>query len=62
MVRIEFHDHEVPIFRQLVDAGLKDLHTEIHHTDDRQYKAELKDRRVVLQRILDALSESSVVH
>jgi hypothetical protein len=61
MVHIEFHDHEVPIFRQLVDAGLKDLRTEIHHTDDRQYKAELKDRRAALQRILDALSERSAV-
>jgi hypothetical protein len=60
-VHIELHDHEVPIFRQLLDAELKDLHTEIHHTDDRQYKAELKDKQAALQRILGALSERPVV-
>jgi len=59
MLQVELQDHEVPILQQLLDAELSDLHTEIHHTDNRQYKEELKEKQAALTRILGALSPRS---
>lgn len=60
MVQVEFHDHEVIVLQQILDAELEGLHTEIHHTDDRQYKDELKEKLATLERIRGALARTTV--
>jgi len=56
MAQVELHDHEVSVLQQILASELEDLHKEIHHTDDRQYKTELKDKLAALERIRDALA------
>ncbi len=58
MVRVELHDHEVPVLQQLLDVELEDLHKEIHHTDNRHYKDELKEKQAALERIREALART----
>lgn len=56
MVRIELSETEASILGEFLAAELKELHTEIHHTDDRHYKEKLKEKQALLQRLLAAVS------
>ena len=58
MVQIELHDHDVSVLQQILDVELEDLHKEIHHTDDHEYRGELKDKQATLERIREALSRT----
>jgi len=60
MVQVELQDREVSVLQQIIDNALEDLHTEIHHTDDHQYKEELRVRQAALERIKDALTHAVV--
>jgi len=60
MAQVELQDREVSVLQQVIDDELEDLHTEIHHTDDHQYKEELKVKQAALERIKDALTHATV--
>lgn len=60
MAQVELQDHEVSVLQQVIEDELEDLHTEIHHTDDHQYKEDLKDKQAALERIKDALAHAAV--
>jgi len=48
-------DDEITVVRDVIQNYLSDLHTEISHTDDRDFKAALKRRQDLLQGILQKL-------
>ena len=60
MAQVELQDREVSVLQQVIDDELEDLHKEIHHTDDHQYKEELKVKQAALERIKDALTHAVV--
>jgi len=59
MTQVELQDHEVSVLQEILDVELEDLHKEIHHTDDRQYRVELKDKQATLERIREALTRTA---
>jgi len=59
MTQVELQDHEVSVLQEILDVELEDLHKEIHHTDDRQYRVELKDKQATLERIREALTHTA---
>jgi len=48
-------EDEVTVLRDVVRDYLSELHTEISHTDDRDFKAALKRRQGILQGVLEKL-------
>jgi len=58
MIRLEITPDEREILIQLLQGCLADLHSEISHTDNYDYREMLKNRRVVLQKLSNALEES----
>lgn len=56
MVRIELNETEAAVLHEFLEAELKELHTEIHYTDDRHYKDKLKEKQALLQRLLASVS------
>lgn len=56
METINLTDAEAAALQGIVKICLSDLHTEISHTDDRDYKAELKRQQETLQVVLLKLS------
>jgi len=60
MTTIELSDREMSILQAVIEAELEDLHTEIHHTDDHDYKEQLKDKQATLERLRDALARAAV--
>lgn len=61
MDTIDLTEAEASTLRDVIKNYLSELHSEISHTDDRDFKAALKRRLELLQGILDKLS-SAVVH
>lgn len=57
MPRIELTDHEVITLREFLEAELHDLYHEIHHTDSRQFKEQLKAKQAVIERVLGQLAK-----
>jgi hypothetical protein len=56
MMHIDVNDSEAVILREFLEAELEDLHGEIHHTDDEDYKEKLKQKQALLKKILAAVS------
>jgi len=49
-------ESEMAALHDVVQNYLSDLHTEISHTDDRDFKAALRSRQELLQSVLQKLS------
>jgi hypothetical protein len=62
MVRIELAEHEVLILREFLEAELHDLHHELHHTDSRKFKEQLKAKQAVIERVLGLLGKTETAH
>ena len=56
MLQITLTEEEKLTLRDLLQCCLAELRVEIHHTDDRDFKDMLKNRKNVLVKILDELS------
>ena len=56
MLQITLSDEEKSTLRDLLQCCLAELRVEIHHTDGMDYKDMLKNRREVLNKILNELS------
>lgn len=59
MIQLEVTPEEKEILFQMLEGCLSDLHDEISHTDNYDYREMLKHRRQVLQKLEDALQASS---
>ena len=57
MVRIELTDQEVLIMREFLEAGLHALYREIHHTETRSFKEQLKAKQALIERLLGQLTQ-----
>ena len=55
MDAIELTEAEATTLRDVVQMSLSELHTEISHTDDRDFKAALKRRQALLQGVREKL-------
>ena len=55
MDAINLTDNEITVVRDVIQNYLSELHTEISHTDDRDFKAALRRRQDLLQGILQKL-------
>ena len=56
METIELTDSEASTLHDVVQNNLLALHSEISHTDDRDFKTALRKRQVLLQGVLEKLS------
>ena len=56
MIHIDLNDADALILREFLEAELEELHGEIHHTDDEDYKEKLKEKQALLKRMLAAVS------
>jgi hypothetical protein len=52
METINLTDAEATELQRVVRTSLSELHTEISHTDDRDFKAQLKQQQETLQVVL----------
>lgn len=57
MLQILLNEEEKTTLIDVLQCCLSDLRDEIHHTDDFDFKTMLKNRRKVLMKILDEISE-----
>lgn len=52
---LELTPEEVTLLGELLNEAVRDLGPEIHHTDSRQYRTELKKRREALRALHERL-------
>ena len=58
MVQIELTPEERDILLSLLDSCLSDLHSEIIRTENYEYREMLKNRKLALLKLSEALSKS----
>ncbi len=56
MNMIDLTEQETTTLRDVVENYLSDLHTEISHTDDRDFRGALRRRQELLQGVLEKLA------
>jgi vacuolar-type H+-ATPase subunit E/Vma4 len=57
MVHLDLNSNEAEILLSALHSALSDLSYEISSTDLQDYRDELKERRAVLQNVVQALNE-----
>ena len=55
MTQLALTDKQQQVLRELLEITLSDLSMEISHTDQMDYRDQLKERREILTSIRDAL-------
>jgi len=55
MVTLTLTPEEIEMLSGVLESYLGDLHTEIHHTDNREFRAQLKARQEFLHKLLAQL-------
>lgn len=58
MINLELNDQELLILKETLHSFLSDLSYEISNTDLQDYRKQLKARRVVLEKIKNALEQA----
>ena len=58
MIQLPLEQNEKEILSEVLEKKLSDLSFEIADTDQYDFKQELKERRVLLMKILEKLKES----
>jgi uncharacterized UPF0160 family protein len=56
MDTIELTESEMSTLRDVIQNYLSELHSEISHTDDRDFRAALRKRQELLQGIIERLA------
>jgi len=59
MARLELSADEADILRDVLRTTLDELHTEISHTDDRDFREGLRHRQTTLEELLRRLDPSA---
>ncbi len=52
---------EAELVQRVLVHRLEDLHHEIHHTDRRAFKAELKAEEALLEHVLDKVNQPAAI-
>lgn len=55
MPRLELDPKQAEMLREILDVVSSDLHDEIDHTDDREYRARLRARKVLVDELRERL-------
>lgn len=55
MSQLELNDQEQELLAEVLRMFLSDLHTEVSHTDNRAFRAGLKDQEHLVRQILGKL-------
>ena len=55
-MQIELNDAEATVLEELLESVLSEMRSEISHTDDRDFKSQLRERRDTVQSILERIS------
>jgi len=55
LMQLDLSDDDVELLREVLDAALDRLTSEIGHTDNRVYRQDLKDRRDRLRGLIGVL-------
>ncbi len=56
MYTVTLNSEQIQILQDVLECSLSELHTEIHHTDSRCFKEQLKEREAILQNLLQMLA------
>ena len=59
MFTLTLDQEERETLKDILECSLSELHTEIVHTDNRCFRQALKDRKEVLQRMLNGLHSAA---
>jgi len=59
MLHVDLADDECTVLRHLIELKLRDLQHEIHHTDSREFKAELRRQEELIRRLLERLGTAA---
>ena len=59
MITLELTPEEADALRALLSDALADLRSEIHHTDNRNFRVQLQARAALLQQVLQHLGEAT---
>lgn len=57
---LELDDEEQALLAEVLWREISELGPEIHHTDSKEYRDDLKSRRRTLQKLLDRLGQPQV--
>ena len=60
MTTIELTEDESTRLEKIITGVLSELHSEIHHTDEKAFRAALKDDRAFLERLVQQLKAPTV--
>lgn len=55
MMHFELNDEQAKILAEIIESSLSGLHDEIAHTDTREYRDYLKERKETLTKIREML-------
>lgn len=58
MIHLNLSEEETRTLMDMIENCLEDLHTEIVHTDNLEYKHSLKERKAVLKKLDQVLAAS----
>ncbi|MEN6409217.1 MAG: hypothetical protein ABFD44_05860 [Anaerolineaceae bacterium] len=58
MITLYLTEEEEKILLNMIEERLNELHTEICHTDDHEYRIMLKNRKAVILKLQNALRQS----
>ena len=60
MFDIQMTLEEIRVLASLLEHEIREIHSEIHHTDDRAYRERLRTRELLLQDMLLRVEENSL--
>ena len=58
MIHLDLSEEETRTLMDMIENCLEDLHSEIVHTDNLEYKHSLKERKTVLKKLDQVLADS----
>ena len=57
MINLELTEQEAAVLGDVLASYNAELHTEIAHTDGREFRSSLKEREALIKNLLDRLSK-----
>jgi hypothetical protein len=56
MYTVELNSEQIQVLKDVLECSLSELHTEIHHTDSRCFREQLRERESLMQDLLQMLA------
>ncbi len=60
MITLDFTPEEVQILHDMIESCITDLRMEIRETDRLAYKEMLKNRELILKKMMDAVQQAQI--